>query len=170
MERKAPLPSIFRNKKASKAPESGTPRVGNQLVRMRSPFPLLNDMETGTAPTLALSNTSTSNTAETQETGDHTRPPVFSCSPADRPGPCPRPMPRRASKRQQSPRGQLASFLHCSAGDCDGADKTFGPALCPSADNHPRLARGGPPASMASTTPLSSPQKNAFVFCRNSVL
>ena len=37
MERKAPLPPISRNKKALKAPESGTPRVGNQLVRMRSP-------------------------------------------------------------------------------------------------------------------------------------
>ena len=37
MERKAPLPPIFRNKKAPKAPESGTPRADNQLVRMRSP-------------------------------------------------------------------------------------------------------------------------------------
>ena len=37
MERKAPLPSISRNKKAPKAPESGAPRIGNQLVRMRSP-------------------------------------------------------------------------------------------------------------------------------------
>ena len=37
MERKAPLPPISRNKNAPKAPESGTPRVGNQLVRMRSP-------------------------------------------------------------------------------------------------------------------------------------
>ena len=57
MERKAPLPPISRNKKAPKAPESGTPRVGNQLVRMRSQFLLLKDIETGTAPTLALSNT-----------------------------------------------------------------------------------------------------------------
>ena len=37
MEWKAPLPPIFRNKKVPKAPESDTPRVGNQLVRMRSP-------------------------------------------------------------------------------------------------------------------------------------
>ena len=37
MERKAPLSPISRNKNASKAPESGTPRAGNQLVRMRSP-------------------------------------------------------------------------------------------------------------------------------------
>ena len=37
MERKAPLPPISRNKKAPKASKSGTPRGGNQLVRMRSP-------------------------------------------------------------------------------------------------------------------------------------
>ena len=51
MEWKAPLYPIPRNKKAPKAPESGTPRVGNQLVRMRSPNHLLKDIETGTAPT-----------------------------------------------------------------------------------------------------------------------
>ena len=77
MERKAPLPPISRNKNAPKASESGTPRAGNQLVRMRSPNHSLKDMETGAVPTLALSNTSTSNTAKTQETGGHTRPPVF---------------------------------------------------------------------------------------------
>ena len=37
MERKAPLPPIFRNKNAPKAPYGGVSRVGNQLVRMRSP-------------------------------------------------------------------------------------------------------------------------------------
>ena len=31
MERKAPLSPISRNKNAPKAPESGTPRVGNQF-------------------------------------------------------------------------------------------------------------------------------------------
>ena len=77
MERKVRLIPISRNKKTPKAPESGTPRVGNQLVRMRSPFPSLKDIETGAAPTLALSNTSTGNTAKTQETGGHLRPPVF---------------------------------------------------------------------------------------------
>ena len=51
MERKASLLPNFRNKKAPKAPESGTPRAGNQLVRMRSPNHSLKDMETGTAPT-----------------------------------------------------------------------------------------------------------------------
>ena len=51
MERKASLSPFSRNKNAPKALESGTPRVGNQLVRMRSPNHLLKDMETGTAPT-----------------------------------------------------------------------------------------------------------------------
>ena len=51
MERKAPLSPISRNKKAPKAPESGAPRVGNQLVRMRSQYHSLKDIETGAAPT-----------------------------------------------------------------------------------------------------------------------
>ena len=37
MERKARLPPIFWNKNAPKAPNGGVSRVGNQLVRMRSP-------------------------------------------------------------------------------------------------------------------------------------
>ena len=89
MERKASLSPIPRNKKAPKAPESGTSRVGNQLVRMRSPSHSFKDMETGTAPTLALSNTDTSNTAETQETGGHTAScffmPIANRAPVSRP-------------------------------------------------------------------------------------
>ena len=37
MERKASLSPLFRNKNAPKAPYGGVSRVGNQLVRMRSP-------------------------------------------------------------------------------------------------------------------------------------
>ena len=90
MERKALLSPLSRNKKAPKAPESGTPRGGNQLVRMRSQYHLLKDMETGTAPKLTLSNTNASDTAKMQETGGHTRPPVFSCSPSAHPSPAPK--------------------------------------------------------------------------------
>ena len=36
MDEKVPEPMALRNKNAPKAPETGTPRVGNQLVRMRS--------------------------------------------------------------------------------------------------------------------------------------
>ena len=37
MDRKVPKTMALRNKNAPKVPESGTPEVGNQLVRMRSP-------------------------------------------------------------------------------------------------------------------------------------
>ena len=59
---------------------------------MRSQYHLLRDMETEAAPTLALSNTITSDTAKTQETGGHLAP-CFSCSPADSPGPSKNPCP-----------------------------------------------------------------------------
>ena len=127
-----------------------------ELVRMRSQYHSFKDMETGTAPTLALSNTSTSNTAETQETGGQTRPPVFSCSPMFRYGPAlriPRPrkdMRERSGSHPSASNPHGARLPHSSTlrrGDCDGADKTFGPALCPTADNRPRPDRGGPPAS-----------------------
>ena len=36
MDRKVPKTMALRNKNAPKVPESGTPEVGNQLVRMRS--------------------------------------------------------------------------------------------------------------------------------------
>ena len=154
MERKAPLFPISRNKRALKAPESGTPRAGNQLVRMRSQYHTLKDMETGTAPTLALSNTDTGNTAETQETGGRTRPPVFSCSQIDRSSPSPKkPMPRRASKRQQSPRGPICPIPQPIGGGLRRRGQNLWPRLAPFPSDCPRFARAGPPASPPSITP-----------------
>ena len=45
MDRKVPKTMALRNKNALKVPESGTPEVSNHLVRMRSPYPLVKDID-----------------------------------------------------------------------------------------------------------------------------
>lgn len=87
MDRKVPKTMALRNKNAPKVPNSGTPEVGNQLVRMRSGIPLLKDTETGTAPHTALSNTSPENIARTQETGSRNPAPCFFMFPITAPYP-----------------------------------------------------------------------------------
>ena len=47
------------------------------------------------------------------------------------------PMPRRACERRQFPRGHAPGPDSPSAGNCHGAEPTFGPALRPGHDNHP---------------------------------
>ena len=60
--------------------------------------------------------------------------------------------------------GQLALYLHLSAGDCDGADKTSGPALCQAADNCPRPARGGPPTCPIQHNAIFTTEKTPCLF------
>ena len=58
-----------------------------------------------------------------------------------------------------------ASLPHTAsltAGNCQGAEPTFNPALCPAADNRPAASRGGPPsrrhthhATLSTTIPKS---------------
>ena len=47
------------------------------------------------------------------------------------------PMPRRAYERRQFPRGHAPGPDSPSAGNCHGAEPTFGPSLCQGLDNRP---------------------------------
>ena len=158
MERKALLPPLFWNKNAPKAPDGGVSRVGYQLVRMRSPFPSLKDMETGTAPTRTLSNTSASNTAQKRETGGRNPAPCFFMPfNAFRPpasSPCP-----AGHTSDAIPTG--ASFQHPAAyrRGIAWSGTNLWPRLMPRADNRLRSARGGPPMGRHPATQLSKPKK-----------
>lgn len=47
MDRKVPKTMALRNKNAPKVPESGTPEVSNHLVRMRSVFGKMKNVQKG---------------------------------------------------------------------------------------------------------------------------
>jgi hypothetical protein len=153
MERKARLPPLFWNKNAPKAPDGGVSRVGYQLVRMRSPFPSLKDMETGTAPTRTLSNTSASNTAQKRETGGRNPAPCFFMPfNAFRPpasSPCP-----AGHTSDAIPTGPALRACQPIGGGLHGAEPTFGPALCQRTDNRPGPTRGGQPIPRTPASPL----------------
>ena len=158
MERKAPLPPLFWNKNAPKAPNGGVSRVGYQLVRMRSPFPSLKDMETGTAPTRTLSNTSASNTAQKRETGGRNPAPCFFMPfNAFRPpasSPCPAGHTSDAIPTGTPPQG----FASPSAGDCMGRNQPLAPPYARGAATAQFSPVAGRPVPM-SNQPLIKQQK-----------
>lgn len=121
MERKASKTTPTRDKKASNAPESGTPRDGNQLVRMRSPFHSLKDI-TRNGPTFALL------TQHIQEAGGQPRPPAFSMSLIHAP---------QGIRATQSPRGPASRACQTIGGGLHGAEPTFDPAFRPATDTRP---------------------------------
>ncbi len=83
------------------------------------------------------------------------------------------PMPRRAYERRQFPRGHAPGPDSPSAGNCHGAEPTFGPALHPGHDNHPPVlswrATQGPTGNNATLITNSSPpllSRNSGEFVR----
>jgi len=123
------------------------------LVRMRSPFHLLKDI-TSNGPTHTL-------LTQTRNRRPHPAPCFFMF-----------PISRTTSRKDMRERSGshrsdgnshgaiLSRLVNLSAGNCQGAEPTFNPALLPAADNLPAFARGGPPSHRHSNTPLSIPQKN----------
>ncbi len=127
--------------------------ISAPLVRMRSPFPSLKDMETGTAPTRTLSNTSASNTAQKRETGGRNPAPCFFMPfNAFRPpasSPCP-----AGHTSDAIPTGPALRACQPIGGGLHGAEPTFGPALCQRTDNRPGPTRGGQPIPRTPASPL----------------
>ncbi len=64
------------------------------------------------------------------------------------------PMPRRACERRQFPRGHAPGPDSPSAGNCHGAEPTFGPALRPGHDNHPPVLSWRATQGPTGKTPL----------------
>ena len=89
----------------------------------------------------------------------HPAPCFFHVPQRPTPAPVLRPMPRRASKRQQSPRGQLLRACQPIGGGLRRRGQNLWPRLAPGSDNCPRFARGGPPCYKTYTTPSSKQQK-----------
>lgn len=155
MERKAPLPPLFWNKNAPKAPNGGVSRVGNQLVRMRSRIPSLKDMETGTAPARHFLTPArvTQPKRKKQEAG--TPAPCFFI-PSSGPTPAPALIPPCPAGHTSDaiPTGPAPRACQPIGGGLHGAEPTFGPALCQRTDNRPGPTRGGPPIPRTPASPL----------------
>ena len=120
------------------------------LVRMRSQYHTLKDMETGTAPTRHFLTPVRATQPKRKKQEAASGPLFFHVPQRTAPRPCPSsPVLCPAGHPSASnPHGaNVPGLASPSAGDCDGADKTSDPALCQAADNRPRLARGGPPVS-----------------------
>ena len=149
------IASDFPEQKCPKVPESGTPRAGNQLVRMRSPNHSLKDIEAEAALTRHFLTPERAAQPKRKKQ-EATSGPLFFHAPqrtATRPlFFVPRPMPRRASKRQQSPRGQRPRACQPIGGGLRRRGQNLWPRLAPGPDNLPRFARGGPPASQVNSS------------------
>ena len=130
------------------------------LVRMRSPFPSLKDMETKTAPArhFLTPGRVTQPRRKKQEAG--TRPPVFSCSPAGPPRPQPsKPHAPQGIRATQSPRGQRPGLASPSVGDCMERNQPLAPPYARGAATAQAPPVAGRPVP-ASATPL---------YCKNTL-
>lgn len=156
MERKAPLSPYSRNKNALKGPESGTLRAGNQLVRMRSQFPSLKDIEAGAAPARSLSNTRPDNIARDTENRRPPPAPCFFMFPSGPPRPrSSKPMPRRAYKRGNPHGANFPGLAQPIGGGLHRAD----PPLTPPCTHAPTRTHAPPVAGH----PAADTQQTHFV-------
>ena len=78
----------------------------------------------------------------------------------------PKPMPRRASKRQQSQRGHGGKSPPTSSGGLLWSGTHLIPRPAPGSDDHPGPVRGGPPSYRQPAPPPSEQQKKRPGQCK----